>query len=127
MWRRRLGLPPIVIWNRTGNIVSLGFACANCAGFGDVNREQVNMEFRSVCPDCGGLGWFGIDPEAPSNVLLGEPGRLAMLQVRFAAGVSLWHPGDAMARESVHARRKQVLDSDRGTSEPMPRVEASFT
>jgi hypothetical protein len=46
------------------------------------------------CEHCGGCGWFGIDPELPVMADPGSVERIAMLSVRYAAGVPIWNDND---------------------------------
>lgn len=81
----------LIIWSRTGYEVLLGARCADCQGEG---RFFTNSSDNVDCERCDGRGWFGVDPHMPVMAPCGSVEKIAMLTVRYAAGVPLWNPLD---------------------------------
>lgn len=81
----------LVIWQQDGDTTLLAARCGGCDGTGRVAAET---EEYHDCTACLGLGWFGIDPELPVMAHAGSAAKVAMLTVRYATGVPLWHVRD---------------------------------
>ena len=60
--------------------------CLSCNGSGGLAHRP--------CALCGGSGWFGIDPDAPTSAMQGTMARLAVYQVRLAFRRSFWNTQD---------------------------------
>ncbi len=85
----------LIVWGRHGSQLRLAARCAHCDGNGDFLTEGTQ---RIPCDSCDGFGWFGIDPRMPSATLPGTTERIAVLAVRYASGIPLWHYGDQAER-----------------------------
>ncbi|MBT4864284.1 MAG: hypothetical protein HON53_04075 [Planctomycetaceae bacterium] len=81
----------LIVWSQEGDQLQLGARCGECNGAGRVLTSAVEYD---DCDACSGIGWFGIDPERPVMAHVGSAAKVAMLTVRYASGVPLWHPGD---------------------------------
>ncbi len=78
----------LIIWRRTRNRVHLGARCGECQGLGRFFYNSIDSD---DCTHCHGRGWFGIDPKLPISAQPGSAAKVAMLTVRYAAGIALFN------------------------------------
>ena len=81
----------LIVWSHDGDRLQLGARCGECSGAGRVLASAVQYD---DCDACSGIGWFGIDAEKPVMAHVGSTAKVAMLTVRYASGVPLWHSSD---------------------------------
>lgn len=105
----------LVVWGREGDRVFLAARCAECGGAGDLFTPSME---RVDCEHCTGNGWFGIDPTKPVSAHPGSVAKVAMLGVRYAAGVPLWHPLDGPAGAEKAAAMQSKSQTARSVTTP---------
>ncbi len=93
-----------MVWQRNGSSCRLGFICAECTGSGQVGGGS-KFAYSEVCDVCDGTGWFGIDATQATTARRGSSAKLAVMQVRYAAGVPLFNRGDEYGFVSVVTER----------------------
>jgi hypothetical protein len=108
----------LIVWSRDDGAMRLAARCGLCGGQGRLFLTSVEAD---DCEHCEGCGWFGIDPERPVMADPGSVERIAMLSVRYAAGVPLWNAADRPVDERTARRFAQQTLFDltgRMTHEP---------
>jgi hypothetical protein len=96
----------LIVWSQDGDRFQLSARCGECSGMG---RILVSGVAYDDCGACNGLGWFGIDPQMPVMAHVGSAAKVAMLTVRYASGVPLWHAGDGY---EIDLRSQNLPDND---------------
>ena len=81
-------VPDILVWQKDPHRIALRCFC--CGGTGRIGSER---ETENGCGACGSCGWIGLLPDMPATSLQAQL-KVPMLQARYAAGISLWNPGD---------------------------------
>ena len=97
----------LIIWRRSESTVHLGARCGECQGLGRFFHNSIDSD---DCRHCHGRGWFGIDPKLPIAAQPGSVAKVAMLTVRYAAGIALFNRLD----EPDSYRRPEEDDEETG-------------
>ena len=115
-------MPDEFVWQKRTGEDRMATRCEKCAGLG--YRGTPRSPRKKECRLCQGGGWHGIDPTEPTDcrpaeMIDGEMvhARVAVYQVRYARGCSIWHPEDLDIRPEVR------LNPDR----TYPRIHASYS
>ena len=110
-----------IIWGRHGTEILHATRCDECGGMGRVWSSS----FKYVdCEHCASLGWLGIDPRAPTIALPGTVAKIAVLSVRYASGVPLFHEHDYQDPD-LTSRRDVASASVSGVSSPEEELAAA--
>ncbi len=96
----------LIVWRRTQETMHLAARCAHCDGVGSILTHTFE---RIDCTECYGQGWFGIRPESAATADPGSVEKVAVLGVRYAAGLPLWNGRDRCAAETVAAEEAGEL------------------
>ena len=95
-------LPDTFVWQTRGDSPKVATRCSACEGSGSKEKRGGK---KTVCPKCEGGGWHGIDPSEPTDCFPAEEhdgemvhARVAVYQVRYAAGYQIWNPDDLNIR-----------------------------
>lgn len=92
--------------------------CEQCQGFGGSYSCKVAVD---PCRRCGGRGYFGIDPTAPTIAPPGTAERVAVYMARYMTGMSIWNKQDG-DHESDHGEYRWTPLRANGTSAVPRRV-----
>jgi len=106
----------LIVWGSQGSQLLLGARCSGCGGRGRLFESPVDHD---SCQPCGGLGWFGIDPNQPVTASAGSVAKIATLTVRYASGLPLFNARDwsdsedrLFAHEAGGSQQAPALDGN---------------
>ena len=68
--------------------------CGSCGGAG-MKAGRRKKHDSSLCDECEGVGWFGIDSFRPTQARPGTEDKVAVMAQRYRDGRPLWDEQDA--------------------------------
>ena len=101
-------LPDSFVWQRRYGTARVATRCGGCSGTGFAELRKDHGTKKSKCGKCNGGGWHGIDPAEPTDCTPAQEvggelvqARVAVWEVRYAAGLPIWNPDDVDIRPKV--------------------------